>query len=79
MSMDDYLIPYKAYVVLKWVGLIVCPALATFIGVVGSAWGLSVDPVITTITAFGTFIGALLKYSETTGNYGKHARSEQDE
>lgn len=65
--MDDYLIPYSTYVFLKWVGLIACPALATFIGVVGPAWGISVDPIITTITAFGTLIGALLKYSESTG------------
>ena len=77
--MDDYLIPYKAYVILKWIGLIVCPALATFIGVVGAAWGYNVDPVITTITAFGTFIGALLKYSESTGSYGKHAKGEDNE
>ena len=65
--METYLIPYKTYVVLKWVGLIACPAIATFIGVVGPAWGMSVEPIITTITAFGTLIGALLKYSESTG------------
>ena len=52
--MENYLIPYKTYVVLKWLGLIVCPAIATFIGVVGPAWGFSVEPIITTITAFGT-------------------------
>ena len=64
---DNYLIPYKAYVWLKWIGLIVCPAIATFIGVVAPAWGYSCEPIITTITALGTLIGALLKYSEYTG------------
>lgn len=30
----NYLIPYNVYVFLKWFGLIACPAIATFIGVV---------------------------------------------
>lgn len=64
---DNYLIPYKAYRVLLWIALIVCPAVATFIGVVAPAWGFSCEAIITTITAFGTLLGALLKYSEYTG------------
>lgn len=65
---ESYFIPYDAYVIMKWVGLIVCPALATFIGVIAPVWHLNAEPVIVTITAFGTFIGALLKYSESTGS-----------
>ena len=57
----DYLIPDKAYDVLKWVGLILCPALAALIGAVGPAWGMPhVDAVVLTINAVGTFIGALI-------------------
>lgn len=67
MDNDNYLIPYKAYVVLKWIGLIACPAVATFVGAVGAAWGYEVEAVVLTITAFGTLLGALLKYSEYTG------------
>ena len=35
----DYLLPDKAYRALKWVALIVLPALATLVGAVGTAWG----------------------------------------
>lgn len=60
----DYLIPDKAYDVLKWVGLILCPALAALIGAVGPAWGMPhVDAVVLTINAVGTFIGALIGVS----------------
>lgn len=62
----EYLIPYKVYIVLKWFGLIACPAIATFIGVVGTAWGYDLTSVVTTITAVGVLVGALLKYSEST-------------
>ena len=64
---SNYLIPYKIYRVLLWIGLIACPAFATFIGVVAPAWGFESEPVVTTITALGVLIGALLKYSEYTG------------
>jgi hypothetical protein len=33
----EYILPYKMYEYLKWVGLIACPAIATFLGVVGPA------------------------------------------
>ena len=57
----DYLIPDNVYNVLKWVGLILCPALAALIGAVGPAWGMPhVDAVVLTINAVGTFIGALI-------------------
>lgn len=62
----EYLIPYNVYVFLKWFGLIACPAIATFIGVVGTAWGYDLTPVVTTITAVGVLVGVLLKYSEST-------------
>lgn len=64
----SYILPYKPYVILKWLGLIACPALATFIGVVGAAWGYETTAIVTTITAIGTLIGALLKYSESTAS-----------
>lgn len=54
----------KVYDVLKWIGLLFCPALATFVGVVGKVWGLSnVDAVVTTINALGVFIGAIIGVS----------------
>lgn len=57
----DYLLPDNVYTVLKWVGLILCPALAALIGAVGPAWGMPhVDSIVLTINAAGAFIGALI-------------------
>lgn len=63
----DYLLPSNVYKVLKWLGLIACPALATFVGVVGPVWGMPhVDAVVTTINAVGLLIGALIGASAVT-------------
>lgn len=61
---NKYLLPDKAYAALKWVALIVLPALAVFAHVVGPAWGLPyVDQIVTTLNALGTLIGALIGVS----------------
>ena len=63
--MPDYLLPDRAYDVLKWIGLIVCPALAAFVGAVGPAWGMPhVDAVVLTINAVGVLIGAVIGASQ---------------
>lgn len=63
----QYIIPDKVYQVLKWVGLIVLPAVATFIQTVGTAaeWGAT-DLTVTVVTATGTLIGAVLVASTAT-------------
>lgn len=56
-----YFLPDNVYQILKWLGLIACPALATFVGVVGPVWGMPyVDATVTTINALGLLIGALI-------------------
>lgn len=63
----DYKLPDNLYNVLKWVGLIACPALATFYGVVAPLWGWPApESVVTTINAIGVLIGALIGYSAIT-------------
>lgn len=63
----EYLLPDKVYTALKWLGLIACPAIATFVGVVGPVWGMPhVDAVVTTINAVGLLIGALIGASAIT-------------
>ena len=62
----EYIIPFKVYEYLKWVGLIACPAMATFVGVVGQAWHVSLEPWVITINATGILIGSLLGYSQKT-------------
>lgn len=57
----------KTFDVLKNVALIVIPALATFIGVVGKAleWP-NTDITVIIVTAVGTFLGAVLGVSNRT-------------
>lgn len=63
----NYPMPDKLYDVLKWVGLVACPALATFYGVVGPVWSMPhVDAIVTTINAVGLLIGALIGVSHLT-------------
>ncbi|WP_288270223.1 phage holin [uncultured Bifidobacterium sp.] len=63
----DYLLPDKAYRTLKWVALIVLPALATLVGAVGTAWGWPhLTAVISTITAISAFVGALIGASNAS-------------
>lgn len=67
----NYPMPDKLYDVLKWVGLVACPALATFYGVVGPVWAMpNVDAVVTTINAVGLLIGALIGVSHLTATTG---------
>ena len=63
-SAPAWLIPDKAYDVLKWVGLVVLPALSLFVGTVGPAWGWThVDAIVTTLNALGSLAGALIGVS----------------
>ena len=57
----EYFLPDRVYDAAKWLGLIACPAIATFVGVVGPVWGMPhVDAAVTTINAVGLLIGALI-------------------
>ena len=54
----DYLLPDKAYEILKWVALIALPAVAWLVGAVGPQWGLPhCGEIVTTINAVGALIG----------------------
>lgn len=67
---NKYLLPDKAYGTLKWVALIVLPALAVFAHVAGPAWGLPyVDQIVTTLNALGTLIGAVIGASALKVRY----------
>ena len=63
----EYKLPDKLYNVLKWLGLIACPAIATFYGVVAPLWGWPApESLVTSINAIGVLIGALIGYSAIT-------------
>lgn len=68
----DYFLPDDVYRILKWTGLVACPAIATFVGVVGPVWNMPhVDAVVTTINATGLCIGALIGASVLTAKGGE--------
>ena len=58
-----WLIPSRAYDVLKWAGLIALPALATLVGTCAGA-------VVTTINAVGTFVGVVIGASQIKAGKG---------
>ena len=63
-TVPDWLLPNRAYDVLKWLALIVLPALAVFVNTVGPAWGWPhVDAIVTTLNALGILAGALIGVS----------------
>lgn len=52
------------YDILKWIALILLPALATFYAAIAAVWGLPyTEQVVGTITAVDTLLGTLLKIS----------------
>lgn len=60
----------KVYDVLKWVALVVLPAIATLYTALAGVWGLPfAEEIPATITAIDLFIGALLGVS--TARYNK--------
>lgn len=61
----------KVYDVLKFIALIVLPALATFYAVLAGIWNLPyTEQIPATIMAIDTFLGALLGVSSSKYNKG---------
>lgn len=78
--MKDYIIPNGLYQVLKWLGLIACPAIATFIGAVFPAWGIpNADAIVLTLNSAGVLIGALIGVSAATSRQVTSDSGKQDE
>lgn len=62
----------KIYDILKWVVMIVLPALATFYTTLGGIWGLPyLEQIPTTLTAIATFLGAICMISSAKYNKGE--------
>lgn len=60
----------KVYDILKWIALILLPALGTLYFALASIWGFPyAEQVVGTITAIDTFLGVLLGIS--TSSYKK--------
>lgn len=60
----------KIYDVLKWIALVVLPAIATLYFALSGIWGFPYgEQIVGTITAIDTFLGAILGISSI--NYNK--------
>lgn len=79
----------KAFDVLKWLAIVVLPALATFVKVLFPVWNIPLgDEIAATIVAVDTLLGALLGVStiqyknvqltDTTSCYVKMAQEAND-
>ena len=67
----------KVYNVLKWIAMIVLPALATLYLGLSNIWGLPYgEEVSTTITLVNTFLGTVLMIS--TNQYNKRVDSNEN-
>lgn len=67
----------NVYDILKWVAIIVLPALSTLVSVVFQIWGIPFGAEISqTITAIATFLGAVLMVSSI--QYTRKLKEEQD-
>lgn len=63
----------KAYDILKWVCMIVLPALGTFYFAIAGIWGLPyAEQIVGTIAAVTTLLGALIGIS--TAKYNKEIK-----
>ncbi len=59
----------KLYDILKWVVIIVFPAVGTLYAALSTVWGWPhSEEIVTTITAVDTFLGAVLCISTATYN-----------
>lgn len=69
--MRNLILSVKTYSLLKWVALILLPALGTLYFALAGIWGLPYgEQIVGTITAIDTFLGAILGIS--TNNYKKN-------
>jgi hypothetical protein len=69
--MRNLILSDKTYSLLKWIALILLPALGTLYFALAGIWGLPFgEQIVGTITAIDTFLGAILGIS--TNNYKKN-------
>ena len=62
----------KTYDLLKWIAMILLPAVGTLYFALASIWGLPYgEQIVGTITAIDAFLGALLQISTNKYNAGQ--------
>ena len=67
----------KVYDILKWVSVIVVPAIVLLINTLGGIWGWEhTTEISATVSAIGVFIGALIQIS--SARYSKEQENKKD-
>lgn len=69
-NVPSWLIPNRVYDVLKWIGLVIFPALAVCFGTIAPACGLDAgisDAVVLALNSIGAFIGVVIGASAIKG------------
>lgn len=70
----------KTYDVLKWIAMVVLPAVATLYLALTGIWGLPYgEEVVGTITAVDTFLGVVLGISSVNYNRKEKENTDDDE
>lgn len=76
-GMPDWLLPDRVYDVLKWVALIVLPAIGVLVQTLGPVWGWTwADPAATTINAVALTIGVVIGASTLKAKASKASKAE---
>lgn len=69
----------KVYDILKWVAMIVLPALGTLYFALAGIWGFPYgESIVGTITAVDVFLGAILGISTSKYNKAEYERIEDE-
>ncbi|TPF78338.1 holin [Bifidobacterium sp. UTCIF-3] len=60
--MPDWLIPSRVYDILKWLALVVLPALSVLVAALGPIWGWGdlAGQIATSVNAVTLFLGAII-------------------
>lgn len=72
-------LPNSVYDILKWIALVVIPAVATLYGALAPTWGWPyAEQIVYTLTAIDTFLGALLGISNLQYKNGQVVTSDEE-
>ena len=75
---EIFRLPDKVYEILKWIVVILLPALNTLIFTIGGLVGFETGLICGVISAITVFLGALIGVSTYAYNKEKAANSEED-
>lgn len=72
-NVPDWLIPDRVYDILKWLAVLVLPALSVLVSALGPVWGWGelATQLATTITAVNLFLGAIIGASAIKASANK--------